>query len=85
MDAVHNGGPAFPRQAVPNTARVASEAGERYWGAQPGMTLRDWFAGQAITAQDLQIAIEAPAAAIIARSAYVVADAMLAERAKGTT
>lgn len=65
-----DGGPAFPR------------SDSTYAQAQSGMTLRDWFAGQALQAipsigcgSDLhfnEIAIEA----------YRLADAMLAERNK---
>lgn len=52
------------------------------YGPEFGMTLRDWFAGQAL-------AMAAPAyvnlpesAEILARRCFAVADAMLAERAK---
>jgi hypothetical protein len=58
-----DGGPAFPAESF-----AAQQC--------PGMTLRDWFAGQALasfvpdTAQNK------------AEAAYAIADAMLAERAK---
>lgn len=55
-------------------------------GAQgcDGMTLRDWFAGQALesawaTAMEFSRAPEAPEN-FAARQAYAIADAMLAER-----
>lgn len=50
---------------------------------QEGMTLRDWFAGQALSimtaAPDYS---RGPCNDAIATRAYVIADAMLAERAK---
>ena len=66
-----NGGPAFS---------VASD------GAQVleyGMTLRDYFAGQAMAGQ---LAYDdSPCAADAARFSYILADAMLAERNKADT
>lgn len=69
MSAKDGGGPAFGH-------------GDRVNGGDPGMSLRDYFA-----AQSLQLwhaawptASEAPE---MAERAYMVADAMLAERAKG--
>lgn len=83
MSAPQDGGPAFP---VPqNENFVASDSG-------PGMSLRDWFAGQALTGY---LANEHGAYAVVKASAspddanrrfaitaYDLADAMLAERAK---
>ena len=48
----------------------------------PGMTLRDWFAGQAAGGLCAH-KFGPPSWDNIARDAYIVADAMLAERAKG--
>lgn len=47
-----------------------------------GMTLRDWFAGQALTAW---LADGCPRGddAVMAAECYVIANAMLAERQKG--
>jgi len=50
------------------------------YGAQNGMTLRDWFAGQAISQSFLA---NRWADEDSAKYAYAIADAMLAERAKG--
>ena len=52
----------------------------------PGMTLRDWFAGQALNgvvymSKDDSDALE-DRAAYIAEACYQIADAMLAERAR---
>ena len=46
----------------------------------PGMTLRDWFAGQALTG--LTASDNWGSVMSMARYAYELADAMLAERAK---
>jgi hypothetical protein len=67
MSAHDNGGPAFPHQ---------KDDGSPYWG----MSLRDWFAGQALVG----IATNRTARPYEqdAEQAYRYADAMLAERAK---
>lgn len=62
------GGPAFP-VSIPG-------AGDNGWH---GMTLRDWFAGQALSAFAKKI--ESPSdARIYAETAYYIADAMLKAR-----
>ncbi|WP_333571343.1 hypothetical protein [Sphingomonas sp.] len=54
----------------------------------PGMTLRDYFAGQALP-ETIKLAEADPRVtssnidATVARACYALADAMLAERAKG--
>ena len=54
---------------------------------EPGMTLRDWFAGQALIGlMSNSTHDHCPLfgdGVPFARDAYIVADAMLAERAKG--
>ncbi len=55
----------------------------------PGMTLRDWFAGQALTSTMRLVtsreSVEGESMAqTFARRAYELADAMLAEREKET-
>ena len=76
MSEKDNGGPAFPL-----------DYSEKGFGEQ-GMTLRDWFAGQALPsiiegARKILIATEQmPSSDRMAHAAYVLADAMLAERAK---
>ena len=67
---------AFPRGYAP--------------GGHNGMTLRDWFAGQAapliwssaLDALTKEYKTDQLAAEVVAKAAYVIADAMLAERAK---
>lgn len=68
-DLLRKGGPAFPSQSA--TAYIH------------GMSLRDWFAGQALSGlyADHTQEISAETAA---EAAYRTADAMLAERNKGT-
>ena len=52
--------------------------------SQVGMTLRDYFAGQALTNVDLRITMsdldDTPSPRAIANYMYVIADAMLAAR-----
>lgn len=79
MNRIKDGGPAFPREPL------GQDCGAPY-GQQDGMSLRDWFAGQAL-AGGLLIngratdALRSPAD--LARSAYIVADAMIAAREGG--
>ena len=76
MDWFEQGGAAFP---IPHS----NEAGAP--GSEHGMSLRDWFAGQA-----MQMLIHTcrgdnrgiSYSAYVAQGAYEFADAMLAERAK---
>ena len=66
---VDDGGPAFP---VPNDANV---------NGQPGMSLRDWFAG---TATERDIRYHSDRDKTTAQARYLHADEMLAERKQGT-
>ena len=71
----NDGGPAFPQTAQVEFLR------------QNGMSLRDWFAGQALAGIIGPIATDPRLAERIegremARIAYQAADAMLAERSK---
>ena len=71
-----NGGPAFP---LPEIRR--NEAGASYYqSAWPGMTLRDWFACQAMVGT-LNFP-DAPYFEEAAKQAYAMADAIIAERTK---
>lgn len=73
-EAQNDGGPAFP------TADGNASDGEKtveYSSTERGMSLRDWFAGQCIVGYD---PAGREAAETLARSAYQMADAMLAAR-----
>lgn len=82
MDKPHNP-PAFPSEQ--------HECADGSWNQtySPGMTLRDWFAGQTLmgmcgNSDIAKAAMETGnAGATLAESAYDMADAMLAQRAKG--
>ncbi len=80
-----DGGPAFPA-SVAEIQGIATHSGEF---ALAGMSLRDYFAAKAMTAL---IDVESTADlgqgrctfdhSVVAREAYQIADAMLAEREK---
>jgi len=71
MSKINDGGPAFPLEH--DGMRGVSIV--RVY--DPGMTLRDWFAGQA-----LQIAMQSFGPDAAAEEAYMYADAMIARRAE---
>ena len=82
MSRSNNGGPAFPRTGFLSSLEGNTAiAYDNY--PQDGMSLRDWFAGQALAGimaggSDTSNAVEwAP------EEAYAVADAMLAARMEG--
>jgi hypothetical protein len=68
MSTINDGGPAFPFDGY----------GERV----SGMTLRDWFAGQALAGVTSSVNDEISVGQVegIAEIAYALADAMLAAR-----
>lgn len=72
--AERDGGPAFP---IPEQ-RAFDGAG--LVEGHPGMTLRDWFAGQALTGM-IPGRHDVGAEPRLAQSAYRYADAMIAARA----
>lgn len=71
--------PAFPRVL----SHEEGDYGKIHYATHPGMSLRDWFAGQALPGL---IALDSAAdTAGITQDAYAFADAMLAERNKATS
>jgi hypothetical protein len=77
-----NGGPAYPvaTRAGDIDGGLGHQCGDKLWQF-PGMTLRDYFAGQAMIARDEQ---DYESWREYAWDCYSIADAMLAERAKDT-
>lgn len=70
-DKIDDGGPAFPQNEL------------SHLGFEPGMSLRDWFAGQALVSMgDRRWEGDANETATQkhARAAYAIADAMLSAR-----
>lgn len=77
-----NSGPAFParvEEAVPNTSTPFHTVKTVDY---PGMSLRDWLAGQALMGL-LADPHQSGASVDFARNAYGFADAMLAVRTQG--
>ena len=81
---MNNGGPAFPKPCD----ECSHDASDCYQVAQEGMSLRDWFAGQALIGQVIRQELAWVAASsgpgclvetVMARRAYDQADAMLKE------
>ncbi len=73
MSAPNDGGPAFPIAGLIGPDNSFTEM------PVPGMSLRDYFAGQAIAGNLIEPSVDSRHAA---EYAYQLADAMLAERAK---
>jgi hypothetical protein len=77
VDGIDDGGPAFPAEFE----TVDSKPGFRKWCGTPGMSLRDYFAGQALATMKLSCWSDNPLYwEGVARSAYVCADEMLKAR-----
>jgi hypothetical protein len=77
-----DGGPAFPRSASDARNVFGEMSGNSTY---PGMTLRDWFAGQAIMGLMCRETFESGSSEVFsdnALAAYNVADAMLEIREK---
>lgn len=81
-----DGGPAFPRPASENTEGGTLHDGNYMVPEHDGMSLRDWFAGQAMAGWFGSYGPEHdhPAtggyALTVARHAYAMADAMIEAR-----
>jgi hypothetical protein len=84
-DTHDNGGPAFPRTGFLSTMETPQGLIAQYENKpEAGMTLRDWFAGQAIGFIAMQpVGAKNLTYASTARDAYAYADAMLAARKEG--
>lgn len=89
MAEINNGGPAFPvldrEQQVEVTRADGTKELQNATVSQFGLTIRDWFAGQALCG--MIAANDGPPNTsphlmpqIIARGSYMMADAMLAAR-----
>lgn len=88
MQHSEDGGPAFPvhtEKLSDGSLRGLTTGSGEAWSM--GMSLRDWFAGQALTglawaygATDLRLAVDPTP--ILADKAYAIADAMLEARRK---
>ena len=76
MSVREDGGPAFPTDGF----KYSLEHGDH----QSGMSLRDWFAGQALVGLTREISgdVTVHRRNGIVSDAYELADAMLAERSK---
>lgn len=84
MSARNDGGPAFPQKKI--TQLIASEDGsvaEPVYEVVGGMSLRDYFAGQALQGVMASGSVQLMKNEDAVAMSYRVADLMLAERAKG--
>lgn len=75
-DTLNDGGPAFPCEEE----KITSFSGCPVTIQHSGMSLRDYFAAAAL--QGLIVSTSYETAALCAEDAYMLADTMLAERAK---
>ena len=79
MTTNNDGGPAFP-------SSLSAPSGQ-YGPAYVGMTLRDWFAGQALVGLVLltqSTTVTEELSVDLGRLSYALADAMLDEREEST-
>lgn len=76
MSKINDGGPAFPE------AIAVGPAGDVYPG-MGGMSLRDWFAGQALAGYIANAEFGGSKSSIVAVDCYGLADAMLKAREGG--
>lgn len=83
-----NGGPAFPGKWPVSYSQNPDGTDKIGYQHEKGMALRDWLAGQAVTvARDMTnpeglLMDHEITPADVAKAAYAIADAMLAERNK---
>lgn len=74
MPKIDDGGPAFPAPGVYLDENITPRCVEN---GESGLSLRDWFAGQVLSAFTGERIVDADA---LARTCYRLADAMLAAR-----
>jgi hypothetical protein len=83
-DKVDDGGPAFPKLQYHPGRRLSKDARTRpYADSTSGMSLRDWFAGQALCGALQRMStplFRATPMDELATNCYEQADAMLAQR-----
>lgn len=82
MTKINDGGPAFPTYVVATTSFNGTPTVDTH----PGLTLRDWFAGQALVGLMSDPGLRPDKLAEFQHMAvrlYQVADAMIAERERG--
>jgi len=75
-EEINDGGPAFPPQIACDADGIYQEVS--VYGVQSGMSLRDYFAAKAMQALCMN---PSATSELVAQAAYLVADAMLKERA----
>lgn len=78
MSKTDDGGPAFPQADIILTANNPPIL--QWTQESPGMSLRDWFAGQALAGLLAHRVLKFNTEDMAARVAYKFADAMLAAR-----
>lgn len=82
--SIETGGPAFPGSGEIFITGPQGLGRQSEWGMQgdPGMTLRDYFAAKAMQGCLADPTMDQVGSEKISRFSYLIADAMLAERAK---
>lgn len=81
-EPITDGGPAFPTRAIEHYISDGKGHVEPVFRDTGGMSLRDWFAGQALTYLAHRKDINIRDADHIAALSFQMADVMLAQRAK---
>jgi len=81
---IDDGGPAFPQPLAFDPANGNPVTTAMYFAKVSGMTIRDWFAGQALAAMTAAPDYsKGPCNQAMAERAFVIADAMIAARKGG--
>ena len=81
MTKISDGGPAFPHLSA--DPEKVNQLGQSILHPEPGMSLRDWFAGRAMQGMQGNPEFDRNTSSQIAQQACVMADAMLAARNEG--